>query len=330
MSSRKLPRALVTAPFRGEGMALLETIVDIVYEPWIDHVPLKVLGPEPLAERIREVEADVVICEADFCMGPVLDLPLRAIGSTRGDPSNVDVAAATRNLIPVLHAPGRNADGVAEFTIALLLAATRQIVAADRDLRAGKVVKDGAIAYQRFRAWQLAGRTAGLIGLGSVGRAVAWRLEGLGMRVIAHDPFNDDAKHSLEELLSESDVVSVHASPSADTLGMIGAPQFEQMKDGAVYINSARAGLHDLDALTQALEVGKLSAVGLDHFDGERLPREHPLLSTTNAVLTPHIGGATYDTEANHSRMIAEDLERLFSGKPPLYIANPEVLGASE
>jgi D-3-phosphoglycerate dehydrogenase len=326
MAAESRPRARVTAPFRGEGLALLESLADVVLDPWIDHRPVKIHGPDPLAERIQQEGADIVICEADFCMGAVLDLPLRAIGSTRGDPSNVDVKGATAKGIPVLHTPGRNADAVAEMTLALLFGAVRYLIQADRDLREGKHVKDDQIAYQRFRAWQLAGRTAGIIGLGAVGRAVKWRLEGIGMRVIAFDPFNDDAKHSLEELLAEADVVSVHAAPTADTLGMIGSEQFAAMKDGAIYVNSARAGLHDLDALTDALQRGKLAGAGLDHFEGERLPKEHPLLSMTNVVLTPHIGGATYDTEANHSLMIAQDLQRLLSGERPRFIVNPEVL----
>jgi D-3-phosphoglycerate dehydrogenase len=320
--------ALVTAPFRGEGLATLERLADVILEPWIDQHPLKIYGPDDLAARLRETGADILICEADFCMGAVLEQPLRVIGSTRGDPTNVDVKAATAARIPVLHAPARNADGVAEMTVALLFAASRRVVQADRDLRAGQSVKDGRLAYQRFRSWQLAGRTTGLIGLGAVGRATRWRLEGLGMKVIAHDPYNDEATHSLAALLAEADVVSMHAAPTAETLGMLGAEQFAAMKPGAIYINSARAGLHDLDALTEALRSGHLFAAGLDHFDGERLPEGHPMLSLENVVLTPHVGGATYDTEVNHSRMIADDLVRLFAGERPHHIANPEVLKA--
>src|SRR5690606_6951973 len=122
------------------------------------------------------------------CKGPVLELPLRAICSTRGDPTNVDVAGATAAGIPVLHAPGRNADGVAELTLALALAVNRRLLAADRDVRAGEVFRAGTIPYQRFRAWQLAGRTVGIVGLGAVGRAARWRFEGIGMRVISFDP----------------------------------------------------------------------------------------------------------------------------------------------
>jgi D-3-phosphoglycerate dehydrogenase len=98
------------------------------------------------------------------------------------------------------------------------------------------------------------------------------------------------------------------------------------MRDGAVYVNTARAGLHDLDALTGALRSGKLSAAGLDHFDGEQLPDGHPLATMDNVVLTPHIGGATYDTEVNHSAMLAEDIARILAGERPLHCVNPEVL----
>jgi D-3-phosphoglycerate dehydrogenase len=322
------PVALVTAPFRGPGLDLLEQACDVVLDPWIDHVPMRIWDGAKLAERVAETGATVLIVESDFVMGDeIMDAGLVAIGSCRGDPSNVDVAAATARGIPVLHAPGRNADGVAELAVALTLAATRHILPADDDLRAGAVFRDDTIPYQRYRAWQLAGRTVGIVGLGAVGRAAAWRFEGLGMEVVSHDPFNDEATHdSLEALLAEADVVSVHAPPLPDTLGMFGTERFDAMRHGAVFVNTARAALHDLDALTAALAGGKLSAAGLDHFEGEQLPQGHLLTSMPNVVLTPHIGGATYDTEVNHSMMLAEDVTRLLAGEAPLRCVNPEVL----
>jgi D-3-phosphoglycerate dehydrogenase len=317
----------VTAPFRGEGLELLRSVADVVEDPWIvDGQPLRLWDDAALAARIEEVGATIVICEADMCVGKVLELPLVAIGSTRGDPTNVDIPGATAKGIPVLHAPGRNADGVAEMTVALLMAVTRHVLPADHDVRAREVFKDGFIPYQRYRAWQVAGRTAGLVGLGAVGRATKWRLEGLGMTVIAADPFAPDATHSLDDLLAEADIVSMHAAVTPDTFGLMNADRFAAMRDGAVYLNSARAGLHDLDALTAALESGHLGGAGLDHFEGEQLPRDHPLTAMTNVVLTPHIGGATYDTEANHSRIIATDLAALLRGDKPAHCANPEVL----
>jgi D-3-phosphoglycerate dehydrogenase len=146
------------------------------------------------------------------------------------------------------------------------------------------------------------------------------------MKVIASDPFSPDATHSLEDLLAEADVVSMHAAVTPETFGLMNGARFDLMKDGSLYLNSARAGLHDLDALTAALQSGKLSGAGLDHFEGEQLPKEHPLLEMTNVVLTPHIGGATYNTEANHSRLIADDITALLSGGKPAHCANPEVL----
>jgi D-3-phosphoglycerate dehydrogenase / 2-oxoglutarate reductase len=324
--SDERPTALITAPFRGPGVDRLREVADLVIDPWIDHEPLRLYDEETLAARIEQEGASIVVCEGDKVGGPVLDLPLVAIGSARGDPTNVDIEAATKAGIPVLHAPGRNADGVAEMTVALILAVTRHLVQADRDVRDGEIYRDGSIPYQRFRAWQVAGRTVGLVGFGAVGRAAAWRLEGLGMRVIASDPYATDATHSLDELLAEADVVSMHAKVTPETMAMIDAAAIEKMRDGAVFVNTARAALHDLDALADALASGKLGGAGIDHFDGEWLDPSHPIASMPNVVLAPHIGGATYDTEANHTAMLADDLVRLLSGMPPDHIVNPEVL----
>jgi D-3-phosphoglycerate dehydrogenase len=320
------PVILSTAPLRGPGLDALRELGTVVLDPWIEHEPLRLYDAEALAARATEVGANVLICEADRCAGPVLDLPLLAIGSTRGDPTNVDLAAATAKGIPVLRAPGRNADGVAELTVGLVLAVTRHLLAADHDVRAGQVYKDGSIPYQRFRGWQLAGRTAGLVGLGAVGRATRWRLEGLGMRVLSSDPFADDATHELDDLLAEADVVSMHAAVTPDTLGLMSADRFARMRAGSVYVNSARAGLHDLDALTAALASGHLAGAALDHFEGEMLATDHPLVGMANVVLTPHIGGATYDTETNHTTLMAEGLQALLRGERPANLANPEVL----
>ncbi len=324
------PRALITAPVRGPGLDKLQELADLVIDPWIDHQPLRIYNAEQLAERAAAESATILIVETDRCAGPVFDQPLLAVASCRGDPTNVDVPAATAAGIPVLRAPARNADAVAELAVGLLFAATRGLVAADQDVRRGEVYKDGLIPYQRYRAWQLAGKTAGLVGLGAVGRALRWRLEGLGMQVLAYDPYAEDAGSSLEELLAQSDVVSMHAPVNQETAGMIGADQFASMRDGAVYINTARAQLHDTDALVAALGTGKVGAAGLDHFVGENLAVDHPLTQFPQVVLTPHIGGATYDTEANHTLTVADDLERLLRGETPLHIVNPEVLMVDE
>ena len=324
---RNRPRALVTAPVRGPGLDLLRELADLVIDPWIDHQPLRMYSAEQLAERAAAEHATILVVEADRCAGPVFELPLVAVASTRGDPNNVDVAAATAAGVPVLRAPGRNADAVAELAVALLLAATRGLLDADRDVRAGEIYRDGTIPYQRFRAWQVAGRTAGLVGLGAVGRALRWRLEGLGMRVVAYDPYAPDATYSLEQVLDVADVVSLHAPVTPETTAMIGPKEFGAMRDGVVFLNTARAQLHDSDALVEALRSSKVAAAGLDHFPGEHLDPADPLTTFPNVVLTPHIGGATYDTETNQTQIIADDLCRLLAGATPRHVVNPEVLG---
>jgi D-3-phosphoglycerate dehydrogenase len=319
-------RALVTAPLRGPGLAKLAGLADLIHEPWLDQDPLRIYDAPALAERIAAEGTRLVVVESDLVSGPVFDLPLLAVAATRGDPNNVDLAAATAAGVPVLHTPGRNADAVAELTVGLLLAVTRHITTGDTDARTGQVFRDGTIPYQRFRSRELAGLTVGLVGLGAVARALKWRLEGLGMRMLATDPYAEDATASLDDVVTEADVVSVHAAVTPETIGLFDAARFAAMKPGAVYLNTARAKLHDLDALVGALASGHLGGAGLDHVEGEQLPDGHPLLDAPNVVLTPHIGGATFDTETRGAQMIADDIERLLAGERPRHLANPEVL----
>ena len=324
--STAAPKALVTAAVSGPGLDLLHQLADLVLDSWLDQPTLRIYNAQQLAARVADEGANIVIVESDVCRADLYEQPIIAVASCRGDPNNVDVPAATAAGVPVLHAPGRNADAVAELAVALLFAATRGVVPADRDVREGEIYRDGKIPYQRYRAWELAGKTVGLVGLGAVGRALRWRLRGLGMDVLAYDPYAPDATSTLDELFERSDVISVHAPVTEETTGMIGTKAFASMRDGVVYLNTARAKIHDTDALVDALRSGKVGAAGLDHFEGEFLATDHPLTEFPNVVLTPHIGGATYDTESNHTKTIAEDLCRLMAGARPLHIVNPEVL----
>jgi D-3-phosphoglycerate dehydrogenase len=320
-------RAFVTAPLRGAGFDKLKRLADVVYEPWTDQQPLKIYDGPGLAGRLEALGADIAVVEADFVSGPVFDLPLRAIAATRGDPNNIDIEAATSAGVPVLRTPGRNADAVAELAIGLLLAVVRRLLPADRDVRELEVFRDGTIPYQRFRGWELAGRRAAIIGYGAVGRALRWRLAGLGMEVVVYDPYVDGAGRDLRAAVGDADVVTLHASVTPETIGFFGPEQFSWMRPGSVFLNTARAKLHDMAALVAALGSGQLAGAGLDHFEGEALPAGHPLLSMTNVVLSPHIGGATTDTEARGAQMVADDLEALLAGQVPNNLVNPEVLG---
>ncbi len=224
----------------------------------------------------------------------------------------------------MLRAPGRNADAVAEMAVGLLFAVTRGIVRADLDVREGETYRDGTIPYQRFRAWQVAGQTVGIVGYGAVGRAAAWRFAGLGMNVISYDPFAPDATHSLDDLLAEADVVSMHAAVTPESDGhdrrRAVRPRCARVRStstppGRCCTTPTRSPRRCAD--------GHLGGAGLDHFVGEHLAADHPLCSMSNVVLTPHIGGATYDTEANHTTLIVDGLVSLLDGGTPAQPGEP-------
>ena len=319
-------RAFVTAPMRGPGFEKLKELADVVYEPWTEQEPLKLYDGPALAERLEKEGADIAVVEADFVSGPVWDLPLLAVAATRGDPNNVDVAGATSAGIPVLRTPARNADAVAELALGLAIVLARHVLPADRDVRQNEVFRDGTIPYQRFRGFELAGRRAAVIGYGAVGRAFAWRLRTLGMEVETYDPYVAEAGDDMEAAVRGADLASLHAAVTPETAGFFGREQFAWMRPGSLFLNTARAKLHDMDALVEALQSRHLGGAALDHFEGEVLPEGHPLASMPNVVLTPHIGGATAETEARGAQMVADDLELLFAGQTPNYVVNPEVL----
>jgi D-3-phosphoglycerate dehydrogenase / 2-oxoglutarate reductase len=329
-------KILSFAPLAGPGLEKLRSFGDLEIDPWDDHVPIQMHAGPDLVDRLEGVE--VLLVEADPVSRDVIEAAgsLRVIGTCRGDPVNVDIEAATKAGIPVLRAPGRNADAVAELTIGLLFAVVRGIVASDADIRGNRWVIDERIPQQRYRSREIAGMTVGLIGFGAVGQATARRLIGLGASVIAYDPYADPASMrdlgvelvELDRLLERSDVVSIHAAVTPETRGMLGAEQFARMKEGAYFVNSARFGIADEGAVLDALRSGRLAGAAFDHFEGEFLPADHPLLSMTNVVLTPHIGGQTAQTIENHTQAVADGLEAILAGREHPNVVNPEALPA--
>ncbi|MGI5176084.1 2-hydroxyacid dehydrogenase [Dactylosporangium sp. CA-152071] len=243
---------------------------------------------------------------------------LKLIVVTRGGPVNVNLAAAEARGIEVRSTPGRNAVAAAEHTVALMLAALRMIPETHASVLAGQWRSD-LYALDAVGS-ELGGTTAGLIGYGAIGRRVARILRAFDATVIVHDPYADPATLdgaeavTLDELLSRSQVLSLHARLTAETVGMIGAKELAQLPHGAVLVNSARGGLLDYRAVAEALTSGRLRAAAFDVFDVEPLPADSPLRAAPGTVLTPHLAGATVQTARRAAEQAADALATWLAG----------------
>ena len=250
---------------------------------------------------------------------------LRLVVVSRGGPVNIDQAAARERGILVANTPGRNASAVAEFTIGAILAATRNIARGHEALRRGEWRGDLYRADEIGN--ELSDMTVGVIGYGEIGIRVVRLLRAFGCRVLVFDPYiqlaPEDARDgvrlvALEELLEDSDVVTLHARVTPETEGFIDADAFARMRPGAVFVNTARGPLVDYEALTRALESGRLGGAMLETFAVEPVPPDWTLLSLPNVTLTPHIAGASLKTVRIAASQAAEEVRRFIAGEPPL------------
>ena len=233
----------------------------------------------------------------------------------------IDVDAARKRGIPLAITAGSNAGPVAELAIALILAVYRRIPYNTGAMRAGKWPK----AEMRETCFQICGKTVGIVGFGNIGRLLARRLRGFDCRVIYYDARRAAAETEatldacyvpLDELLSQSDIVSLHAPFVGETAKMINASSIATMKDGAILINTARGELVDEKALYDALVSGKLRGAGLDAFDPEPPAADNPLLSLDQVVTTPHAGGGVFDNVENVARHSLGNMVKFLRGEP--------------
>jgi D-3-phosphoglycerate dehydrogenase len=330
-------KVLITAPFSESGLKLLEDAgLEVQHESWLETGKLY-LG-DKLLDLIKDGGYEVVIVEGDEVKEEVIEgADLKIIASARDNPNNVSISSATAKGIPVIGAPGRNTIAVAELTLALMLSQARRMVTADRLLKNEFMVddySDFAQMYKTTKGFELHGRTVGIIGLGKIGFEVAKRLQSFGVDILVHDPYAPKERLmevgakdvSLEELLKNSDIVTVHCPPTDETKGMLGAEQFEMMKKSAIFINTARASITDEYALRQALESGTIAGAGIDVFSMEPVDCDNEFLELENVTVTPHIGGNTVDTIERQSMMIAKDIQAILEGRRPENVLNPEVL----
>jgi glyoxylate reductase len=243
---------------------------------------------------------------------------------------NIDIPAATSLGLPVGHTPGVLTETTADFTWALIMAASRRVVEADNEVHRGI-----------WRHWgpnillglELTGATLGIIGFGRIGQAVARRAAGFNMHILYNDPdCNPDPDESmgaictsLDDLLAQSDIVTIHTYLSQETRHFFGREKFSKMKPTAILINTARGQIVDPQDLVWALEEKKIGAAALDVFEPEPIPVDHPLLRMPNVIITPHIASATTQTRIRMALMAVENLQAGLRGERLPYCANPQV-----
>ena len=242
---------------------------------------------------------------------------------------NVDVDAATAANIIVGHVPVYCADEVSVHAIALLLAAVRKVVSTHKKMEQG-----GWEVHREEPICRMAGRTLGIVGFGNIGRAVAQKLAGWGMRLLAYDPFFEKDRADalrvqfvdLETLLRESDYVSLHCPLLPETRHLIGKRALSLMKPGAILVNTARGPVVDSQALLTALDGGKLAAAALDVFEEEPLPNASPLRKHARVILSDHVAWYSEESQMQLQKNAAEEVVRVCTGGLPTSLANPEVL----
>ena len=257
-------------------------------------------------------------------------MPNLLVVSTNGAGfDTVNVKDCTEAGVLVVNQSGGNAEAVAAHVLAMLLMLSKQIIQTHHALRSGTM--HDRIA---FIGNDVHGRTIGIVGLGNVGRRVAELCRGLfGMQVIACDPYLDEqtiaargaAKVALEELLRRADFVSINCPLDDGTRGMIGVKEFALMQPHAYFINTARGFIHDERALAEALRSKQIAGAGIDVWDKEPPPPDHPLLQFDNVIASPHTAGVTVQARANMGRIAAEQLVMTLDGKRPPRIVNPQV-----
>lgn len=299
----------------------------MAYKKLVARTPVEYFDTLPGSEEqliARIGEAEVVINIRSSCRFTenvflrCLGLRLLSLWGTGTD--NVDLAAAARHGVTVTNTPGVSAISIAEHALMLMLAVARNIARVDAQTRAG--------LWPRGSAMQLNGKTLGIIGLGAVGQHMLRLAIGIGMHPIAWT-FHRKPNIAMEmvekdELLHRSDVVSIHLRLTPESKGFIGKREFELMKPSAMLINTARGAIVDEAALIEALSTRRIAGAGLDVFETEPLPADHPLLKLENVVLTPHSAGVTPEALEAGLQLAVANVWNFLAGKPTNVVAGPQ------
>jgi D-3-phosphoglycerate dehydrogenase len=331
-------KVLITAPFSEHGLQVLKEKgkLEVLYENWRE-TGIIYFDEEELINKLTSESIDIFITEGDEIDAAVIEKSkLKMIASTRGTPVNVDLETANKMNIPVIYTPFRNADAVADLTVAMMLSQARKIIELDRLLRDGNfdvsdLDEDGfANFFNKYMGREIGCLTIGIIGFGQIGQRVAKRLfHGFGSNLLYYDPYipanhpivlETKAKYAdLETLMKSSDMVTIHTPPNEETEELINAKMFSLMKPTAHFFNLARSYCIDEDALFDAIKNERIAGAGLDVFDDEPVDSDNRFLQFKNVTVTPHFGGNTIDVIQHQSDMIVTDILNFINNQPLQY-----------
>ena len=313
-------------------IVMTQALCDAGYEPLAKEGPIYVANngnPSEYPEEMKDAECIVVrighMNRAEIEAAP----RLRVIGRSGIGYDSIDITAANEHGIPVVIAPHCNADSVAEHTLALMFALASNIVECHNE-----AVKGNFEIRNSGKTFELQGQTVGIVGFGDIGKRVGRLCRAVGMRLMAYDPYcsAEDMEtqgavccQELSELLSNSDIVTIHTPLNDETRGLLGLEQLRQMKPTALLINCARGGIVDEAALIRALEEGTIAGAGIDVTVEEPLRAENPLCSAPNLIISPHSAAQTREATVRAATMCAEGCIAVLHGQRWPAVANPEV-----
>lgn len=319
-------KVLLVEQIHQDGIAILEEAAQVVMP--------KGFSEEDLIAGGKDAEAIIIRYNGTITEKVMKACPrLRCVARHGVGVDNVDVQAATRLKLPVLYTPGANHEAVAEHTILLMLAVCRKLCFMDREVRKGR--------WQELRRMRLddllmdlKGRVLGVVGVGRIGTRVAELAGAFGMEVLGYDPYlpPEELKRRgvkatpFDDLLTRSDIVSLHVPLTSETRHLIGRRELQRMRQGAILINTARGGLVDEQALFEALREGRLAGAGLDVVDPEPPAPDNPLFQIDSVVISPHTAGLTEAAMRAMAVTVASEVVKVLRGEKPTLVANPEVL----
>ena len=324
MATQSRPLVVLAGPINPDGQALLETEARVV-----------VCGDETeagLAKVAAEAEGILFRLRPNCTESLMARCPrLKVVGRHGVGLDTVDIPAATRLGVAVVHAPGSNSQAVAEHALMLMLASVKRTRFIDALTRRGDWDATRLVGNT-----ELAGKTLGVVGVGNIGRRVAKFAGAIGMRVLGYDKYVPDDEmrrrgaepvKSLEELLPQVDVLTCHTPLTPETAHMIDAKALARMKPGAIFVNTSRGPVQDERALFEALTRGHLAAAGLDVWEDEPTPVDNPLLNLENVVCSSHVAGVTREANRQMAVQVAGEMLRVLRGEKPEVLVNPEVWG---